>query len=251
VDGAALSQGGPRPTDFEMKPPYAHVSRTLLVVAAAAGAVWLSAFFLPAAGVQPVPVLPMIGSVAGKVVAVSEPHRKPKVKPVAARRHTIAAVVARAPFAPPVSSAHAVQPRSTASVVVHKHKRHRAHAPRHGAKSKRFAPVQAAAPAAAPAVATPVAHTRAPRGRAVGWHRKHEESTSGAAVEPTHRHGRSHGGHDAPPAQPATTTAPTPAVPAAPSSPGAGHDHGKHRGDDHDHGDHGQGDHGHGPGGKK
>jgi len=238
VDGAALSKGGPRPTEFEMKPPYAHVSRTLLVVIAAAGAVWLSAFFLPAAGVQPVPVLPMIGSVAGKVVAVSEHHPKPKAKP---RHHTIAAsIVARTPFAPPVSVAHAVHPRSTVRVV---HKPHRAHAPRHAAKPKRFAPVQAAAPAAAPAVATPETHTAAPRGRAVGWHRKHEESTSGASAEPTHRHGGSHGRHDSPSAQPAATTTPTPAVPAAPSSPGAGHDNGKHRGDDHDHGN--------GPGGKK
>ena len=233
-----------------MKPPYAHVSRTLLVVAAAAGAVWLSAFFLPGAGVQPVPLLPVIGGVAGKVVAVAEPRHTTKHE-AATHRTAAAPALARVPLTPPAFVPQAaVRARSTSPVV---RKQHRAQAPRHAAKRKRSAPVQTAAPASAPATAASVAYSataHAPRGRAVGWHRKHEESTTTPAAVTTHGNGKSHAKHDgAPSAQPAAATTPTPAVPATP--PPAGHDNGKHRGDDHAHGDQGHGDQGHGPGGKK
>lgn len=227
-----------------MKLPYAHVSRTALAVVAAAGAVWLSAFFLPGAGVAPAPLLPAIGSVAGKVVAVAEPHHR-GAKPAAAPRRTITApALARAPFLPPASGPAAVQPQPRAV-----QRPHRVSRPRPAARPKRSAPVQAVAstPAPPPAAATTasVSSTAAPRGRAVGWHRKHELSTGAPAAAPTHTHGKSHAKHEAPPAEPVAPPAPTPAAPAAPPV-SSGHDNGKHVGDEHDHGDHG-----HGPGGKK
>jgi hypothetical protein len=232
-----------------MKLPYAHVSRTLLVVVAAAGAVWLSAFFLPGAWVQPVPLLPVIGSVAGKVVAVAEPRHTTKHE-AAAHRAIVTSVVARAPFVPPASVPVTAQSRPASHVV---HRPLRANRPHHAAKPKRSAPVQTAAPASASATAASVSYsatTHAPRGRAVGWHRKHEESITTPAAATTHGHGRSHAKHsDAPSAQPAAAPTSTPTVPATP--PPAGHDNGKHRGDDHDHGNQGHGDQGHGPGGKK
>jgi len=224
-----------------MKLPFAHVSRTALVVVAAAGAVWLSAFFLPGAGIQPAPLLPAIGSAAGKVVAVAEPNHAPKT--VAAPHRAVATpVVARATFLPPASAPAAVQSKPRAV-----QRPHRANRPHPAGRPKHSAPVQtvASAPAPAPAVATTasVSSAAAPRGKAVGWHRKHELSTGAPAAAPTPKDEKSHGKHDTPHAEPAT--APAPAAPAAPPPPAA-HDNGKHRGDDHDHGDHG-----HGPGGKK
>jgi hypothetical protein len=221
-----------------MKPPLAHVSQTALVVVAAAGAIWLSAFFLPGAGVQPVPLLPSIGSVAGKVVSVSERHHAAKR---AARHRTIAApIVVRAPFVPP-RTVQAVQPQPAPRAV------QRAHRPHPAAKPKRSAPAQTAVPASTPASAHSLSfYSTAPRGRAVGWHRKHAASTVAPAAAATHGHGKPHARHDhAPPAEPAAVTTSTPAAPAAPPAV-AGHDNGNHNGDGHDHGDDG-----HGPGGKK
>lgn len=227
-----------------MKPPYAHVSQTALVVVAAAGAIWLSAFFLPGSAVQPVPLLPSIGNVAGKVVAVAEPHRV--AKHPAARRHTIAApVVVRTAFVPPATVPHAVQPRRAPRVV---HRSHRTLRPHPAPKPKRHAPVGAAVPASTPA-STPVTfYSSAPRGKAVGWHRKHTTSSAPPVAAPTPRHGKSHGHHDhGPPPRPApiSTTTPAAAPPATPPT-AAGHDNGNHFGGGHDHGDNG-----HGPGGKK
>src|SRR5580765_5069101 len=109
-----------------MKPSYAHVSRTALVVVAAAGAVWLSAFFVSGAGVAPAPLLPVIGSVAGKVVAVAEPRHSHSTKPAAAPRPTIPVpVVAPTPFVPPASASRAVQPKPRA--VQKSHRIHRSH----------------------------------------------------------------------------------------------------------------------------
>jgi hypothetical protein len=227
-----------------MKLPYAHVSRSALAVVAAAGAVWLSAFFLPGAGVAPAPLLPAIGSVAGKVVAVAEPHHH-AAKPAAAPRRTIAApALARAPFLPPASVPEAVQPKPRAVQRPHRtNRRHPAARPKHSAPVQTAAPAPASSPA--PATTASVSSTAAPRGKAVGWHRKHELSTGAPAAAPTQKHGKSHAKHEAPPAEPVAPPAPTPATPAAPPV-SSGHDNGKHVGDEHGHGDHG-----HGPGGKK
>src|SRR5689334_1432193 len=64
----------------------AHLPRAALALLAAAGTVWLSAFFLPGAVVEPIRLLPAIGSAAGKVVSADGlPTRKP-----AAVHHSIA-----------------------------------------------------------------------------------------------------------------------------------------------------------------
>ena len=229
-----------------MKPPYTHVSRTALAVVAAAGSVWLSAFFLPGAGVQPIPLLPELGTAAGKVVAASLPHAKPK-RTATTRPSNAAPAVAREPaavtFAPQAARS---RPKVRAVPT------HRAHRQQPAAGPKRSAPVQAAAPA--PAVATTASATAAsvssaaaPRGRAIGWHRKHDHADAAAPTAPTGRHGHSHAKHGyGSPAQPAPapTVTPAPAAPAAPPSVG-GHDNGKHLGNGN-----GNGNQGHGPGGR-
>lgn len=230
---------------------YAHLSRTALAVLAAAGTVWLAAFFLPGAVVEPIPLLPAIGSAAGKIVAApGTPTRK---RAAAAKRAAVTHVVAPAqlasvtfrPEVPPARPEHrAVRPPQ------HVHVRHQVSRPKH------FAPAQKAAPAPAPAAtaAAPVFDSSAPPGRAVGWHRKHDQvaapasapSSAPITAAPGHGHGNGngHAKHDSPVPQPAAT----PAAPVAPPStnPGNGHDNGKHLGDQHDHGDQG-----HGPGGNK
>ena len=235
-------QGGLRPSYSEMKPPYTHVSRTALAVVAAAGSVWLSAFFLPGAGVQPIPLLPELGTAAGKVVAASLPHAKPK-RTATTRPSNAAPAVARAPvavtFAPQAARS---RPKVRAVPT------HRAHRQQPAAGPKRSAPVQAAAPAVATTAsvtAASVSSAPAPRGRAVGWHRKHDHADAAAPTAPTGRHGHSHAKHGyGSPAQPgpAPAVAPAPAVPAAPPSVG-GHDNGKHLGN-------GNGNQGRGPGGR-
>jgi hypothetical protein len=221
---------------------YAHLPRTALALLAAAGTVWLAAFFLPGAVVEPIPLLPSIGSAAGKVVQAPAL----RAQKHAARHRTTTAILAvdRAPLlaatavsrATPVRQAHRAVQRTQPA-------RPRHHAPR----PKHSAPVQKDAPAQAPAAttATRVFYGKAPSGRAVGWHRKHDQASAPAAVASVHGHGHGngHGQHDAPAVQPA----PSPAAPvAAPSAPTDGHDNGKHLGDQHDHGDQG-----HGPGGKQ
>ncbi|HSC49061.1 MAG TPA: hypothetical protein VLD16_02265 [Gaiellaceae bacterium] len=227
-----------------MKPPYAHVSRTALVVVAAAGSVWLSAFFLPGSGLQPVPLLPALGGAAGNVVAASLPHAKKRTPAAALRPTRPAAAPVRVPVTP-VFVPHAVQPRPAPRVVP----RHRAHRPHAPAAPKRPPPVQAATPAPAVATVASVASTPAPRGKAVGWHRKHDHATATSVAAPPHGHGKSHVKHEyASSPQPAPTPAPAsppaPAAPAAPPSTG-GHDNGKHLGNGN-----GNGNQGHGPGGK-
>lgn len=235
-----------------MKPPYTHISRTALVVAAAAGAVWLSAFFLPGTGVQPVPLLPALGGVAGKIVSVAEPHSG-RTHPRAQRRTLVAPVVVGTTpvFAPTrlvtrKAVPQAVHSRHARSIV---HKRHRAvHHPRSVVRTQSSAPVQT------PAAANPtwMSSNAAPRGKAVGWHRKHDAVTAPAAA-PVHGHGNPHAEHHGPPSgTPASTQAP-----AAPAPPTAEpHDNGKHLGNGNGHvgggnGNQGNGDQGHGPGGKK
>jgi hypothetical protein len=221
---------------------YAHLPRTALALLAAAGTVWLAAFFLPGAVVEPIPLLPSIGSAAGKVVHA----RVPSARKHVTVRHTTALLAAvRTPIVPVA----AIAPRASSATHVrravqrpqHARPRHRAHRPKH------VTPVQKAAPAQAPAPTTAarVFYGHVPSGRAVGWHRKHDQATAPAAVTPVrgHGHGKGHGKHDAPAVQPA----PAPVAPVAPPSAGTdGHDNGKHLGDQHDHGDQG-----HGPGGKQ
>lgn len=227
---------------------YAHLPRTALALLAAAGTVWLAAFFLPGAVVEPIPLLPSIGGSAGKVVEAAAP---------SARKHTLVRhksailAVVRTPSVPSVAVAARVTPVTQVHRVVqrpqHAHPRHHAPRPKHSA------PVQKAAPAQAPAStnAGPVFYGNVPSGRAVGWHRKHDQATAPVVVAPagphsnghSNGHGNGHAKHDAPPVQPA----PTPAAPVAPPSAGTdGHDNGKHLGEQHDHGDQG-----HGPGGKQ
>ena len=219
---------------------YAHLPRTALALLAAAGTVWLAAFFLPGAVVEPIPLLPSIGSAAGKVVQA--PALRARKHEAPHRTTAVLAVVRTSP-------ATATVPRVTPLVRVHRavqqpqhvRPRHHAHRPKHST------PVQKAAPARTPAAPTAgrVFYGNAPSGRAVGWHRKHDQATAPAAVPSVHGQGHSngHGKHHAPAAQPA----PTPAAPVAPPSAGTdGHDNGKHLGDQHDHGDQG-----HGPGGKQ
>jgi len=67
----ALSER-PEPDDMEsMKPPFAHLSPTVLAAFAAGTSISLSLFLLPGAGGQgePIPLLPAIGGAAGSVAA--------------------------------------------------------------------------------------------------------------------------------------------------------------------------------------
>jgi hypothetical protein len=232
-----------------MKPPYAHASRTALAVVAAAGTIWLAAFFLPGAVVGPIPVLPAIGGAAGKVVAVHEPAAR---KRPAAHTQKATPAVARTELATVTFQPHVRHVRTAARIAVKQPRRVRHHARHHAARPKHSAPAPRSVPASAPA--SPPARSfdsAAPPGRAIGWHRKHDQAAAPAAVAPGHGHGQGHGqgnghGHaasDEPAAQPAQTAA----APIAPPSAGTnGHDNGRHLGDEHDHGDQGNG-----PGGKK
>jgi len=220
---------------------YAHLPRTALALLAAAGTVWLAAFFLPGAVVEPIPLLPSIGSAAdGKVVQAPAL----RVRKHQARHRTTTVLAVAHP-----SLASTTVSRVTPVTRVHRAVQHAQHArPRHHApRPKHSTPVQKAAPAQAPAPTTSarVFFGNAPSGRAVGWHRKHDGAIAPAAVAPVrgHEHGNGHGKHHTPAAQPV----PTSAAPVVPPSAGTdGHDNGKHLGDQHDHGDQG-----HGPGGKQ
>ena len=242
MDGAALFEGGPRPEYSEMKLPYAHVSRTALAVVAAAGTVWLSAFFLPGAVVEPIPLLPAIGSAAGKVVSV--PGLSLRKYAVAPRRKTGGPVVARAQLAAATFAPRTAQARPEPRAVrrpQHAHSRNRITRPKHST------PVPKTAPAST--TVSPSANrtfdSAAPSGRAVGWHRKHDQVTAPSASAPGRGHGHGHGNHEAPAVRPA----PTHTAPAAPPTAAADrHDNGKHQGDGHGNGN---GNQEHGPGGKK
>ena len=227
-----------------MKPPYAHASRTALVVAAAAGTIWLSAFFLPGAVVEPLPLLPAIGSAAGKVVSVHAPAARTRP---AVHKSTATLAAAHTSLATATFQPHVKHVQTTARAV---HQPRAAHRPRHHvSRPKHVAPVAKAVPASAPA--SPPARSfdsAAPPGRAIGWHRKHDQAAAApAAVTPGHGHGQGHGRGHATSGEPAAQTAQPPAAPVAPPSDGTdGQDNGRHLGDEHDHGDQGNG-----PGGKK
>ncbi len=242
MDGAALFKGGPRPEYSEMKPPYAHVSRTALAVVAAAGTVWLSAFFLPGAVVEPIPLLPAIGSAAGKVVSV--PGLAATKHAAAPRRETAGPVVARAQLATATFVPRTAQARPEPRAVrrpQHAHSRHRVTRPKHSAPVSKTVPASTTvSPSGDRAF-----DRAAPSGRAVGWHRKHDQVTAPTASAPRLGHGHGHANHEAPAVRPAPVhTAPA----ASPSAAADRHDNGKHQGDEHGNGN---GNQGHGPGGKK
>ena len=202
----------------------AHLPRASLALLAAAGTVWLSAFLLPGAVVEPIRLLPAIGSAAGKVVSADGlSTRKP-----AAVHHTIATRTTTA--TPAVASAQLA--RATFVPKALPHRNHRLARPKH------FAPPAKVVPASTSASAAPVFDSVAPHGRAVGWHRKHDRADTSAASAPTRGHGHGHANRDAT----AVQSAPAPVAP--PSASAERHDNGKHLGNGH-------GDQDHGRGGKK
>jgi hypothetical protein len=218
-----------------------HLPRAAVALLAAAGTVWLSAFFLPAAVVAPIRLLPAIGSAPGKVVSADGlSTRKPAAVHTVPTRTTIttpvvaSAQLARATFVP--KALPAPHEARTVRRRVRVHRNHRLARPKH------FAPPSRVVPASTSASSAPVFDSVAPRGQAVGWHRKHDRAETFAASSPTRGHGHGHANHDAP----AVQSAPAPVMP--PSARAQRHDNGKHLGDEHGNG---HGDQDHGRGGKK
>jgi hypothetical protein len=141
-----------------MKPPFAHLSPTLLACAAAI-AVALSVFLLSGAGSQggPVPLLPALGAAGG--VAVNLGTRDDRSAPTPA--------AARVPTAPPVlvPTAPALAPHPAARRV-HRVHHARARAGRRVVRHAPSSPVQVAV--SAPAPPTPVSAPQpvsAPKGK--------------------------------------------------------------------------------------
>lgn len=228
----------------------AHLSRTALVLVAAAGTVWLSAFFLPGAVVEPIPLLPAIGSAAGKVITV--PGLSKSKAAATTSRATATVAVARSQLATATFVPQLAQIRPEPRLVQRSRPAPRR---RPAPRPKHVAPVPKASPTPAPAstASAPVFDSAAPPGRAVGWHRKHDAPTAPATPVPVpvpvpvhgNGNGNGHAKHDAPAVQPAPPPA-APIAPVTPPSPPDGHDNGKHLGEGH-----GNGGQGHGPGGTK
>jgi hypothetical protein len=196
--GSVRSPGGRLATTHaDMKPPYARVPQTALAALAAAVSIWLVVFFLPGSRMQPMPLLPALGSANGPAIAkVPAPSAKPLAEQPAAklRRPVVFAPALAPPIAPPAAPAQTAVSRP---VTVHRLHRaaparrlHRAPAPR---RPRHSAPVRTAAPAPAPATAAPATdppkgvahgwerhHATPPRGKAKGWNRHHAQASAAA-----------------------------------------------------------------------
>ena len=170
-----------------MKPSLAHLSPTVPAAFATAVAISLSGFLLAGAGVQgePAPLLPAIGSAAGRVIADLPPAAKKRApEPVrstattgSATTHASAAVPQRRS---PLPQAHHSAHRPRPARVIHIAAPVRVHPPK-------------PAPPATPVSARPSPLPKAPaaKGKALGHSR-------------SHGHGQSHGRAHAPKPVPAT-----------------------------------------------
>jgi hypothetical protein len=167
-----------------MKPPFAHLSSPIVpaTVAAAIG-VSLSVFLLPAAGVQvePTPLLPAIGEVAGRVAADLPVAAKKLSSPAVRQAATPAQVAA-------TRTEHFVpKQRQVATPVHHAIPRARTRVIR------RVSP--AAVPAGTPAPARPVFTPPKGKGHGRGHsHQRQHKLIAGAPARP-----KVHGGGNAPP----------------------------------------------------
>jgi hypothetical protein len=208
----------PAPADlWNMKPPFAHLSPTVLATFAAAISTSLSLFLLPGAGVQgqPIPLLPAIGGAAGHVVAdfATPAHKR-------SSSQLTTAASAQPVVAPAVAVRHVTAPRAAAP------KAHRPHRAR--------ARVVRQAPPAPVHVMTPVATRQflsAPKAR--GKAHGHGHKTKPAAGVAAHGHGHGKGlGHSPehhkqlPPGQAKKAPAASPAAPPKEHGGGPPADHG-------------------------
>jgi hypothetical protein len=211
-----------------MKQPFAHLSSTVLALAAAI-AVSLSVFLLSGAGLQgqPIPLLPALGGAADRVALnLATPGRE---RPPAPARTTVSTAQQVVP------TARLTAPRPAA------HKVHRAHHAR--AREVRHAPpspvqVAVSAPAPTTPVAAPVISAPKANAKAHG----HRQGRAGKpAVAGTHRHGNGHArGHSPghhqglPPGQAKKVPAAPPTAPPKAKGGGPPPDHGGgdgHKGD--------------------
>jgi hypothetical protein len=241
-----------------MKPPYAHVSQTALAALAAAVSIWLAVFFLPGSRVQPIPLLPALGSAISPATAnVPTPAPKQLAKP---QRPVVFAPVLARPAAPartavsrpltvhrPHRAATASRPHRAAAV-------HRVDRPAPTSQPRHSAPAPVAtAPAPVPAASAPATApprdkakgweprhaTPPPRGKAKGWERHHAQARVAAtpaggkakALGHSRHHHRSLPPGQAKKAADAVTVAPAAApAPQAPPKAHGRHDNGKHAG---------------------
>jgi hypothetical protein len=208
-----------------LKPPFAHLSPTLLALGAAI-AVSLSVFLVSGAGLQgaPIPLLPALGSANGTVAVSPTTHAHvrawaPRTTMVSTAQPVLAPtapVIAPRPVTPGVHRAHPARAR-----VVR-------HAPP--------APVQLAV--SAPAPTAPVAAPRVisvPKGKAKAHDRHGHPGKSALAGTP--RHGNGHANGDSPAHHQGLPRGQAKKVPAAPpkakgGGPPADHGDGNgHKGD--------------------
>jgi hypothetical protein len=170
------------PADYSMmKPALAHRSPTVPAAFATAVAISLSGFLLAGAGFQgePAPLLPAVGSAAGRVIAklpAAAPKRVPEPVTRAAGSTTLAAILTQA-FAPQLR-AEVSKPR-------------RVHRP--APAIRRAAPARVPAPAPAPR-ATPIPtrvfpKTPEAKGKARGHSHSHAHAHTLNPAVGTHVHG--------------------------------------------------------------
>lgn len=230
-----------------MKPPLAHVSQTALAALAAAASIWLSIFVLPGSGVQPIPLLPAIGSAAGHVVSEIAP--PPAPKPVAKKKSAVRFLPVLAP--PPAVAAVVRAAVTHPGAIVHAQPAHRArpHAPAPVSRPKHAKPVHAAPPPipAAPTVGSPHG---GPMGKANGYRRNHGLAPISAPVAKGNGQGKAHGHshrRGTPPGQAKKApAAPAAAASVAPAASAKSNGHGQGNSGQPEHGNQG-----HGGGGKK
>jgi hypothetical protein len=157
-----------------MKPPFAHLSRGVPATVAAAIAISLSVFLLPAAGVQigPTPLLLSLGGAAGRVPAgLPAPARERASETVAKTASSVRLVATRTEHFVP-------QRRRAVTTVRPAHRRARTEAGRPAPSAT--VQVAAAAPAGTPATTPRVVITPPPNdGKALG-HGRAPKPTAGA-----------------------------------------------------------------------
>jgi hypothetical protein len=205
-----------------MKPALAHLSPTVPAAFATAVAISLSGFLLAGAGVQgePAPLLPAVGSAAGRVFAdLPTPTHRRVAEPVTPATHS-------APRRTTPTQELALQPRAVVS------KPPRAHRPEPAVRRTApprapvpRAPVPAPAPRGIPVVTPTFPKTPAAKGKARGHShsRAHAPKPAAATGARAHGHGtalghgKAHGHHHRlPPGQAKKAPAASPPAPAAP-----------------------------------
>jgi hypothetical protein len=214
----------------KMKPALAHLSPTVPAAFATAIAISLSGFLLAGAGVQgePAPLLPAVGSAAGRVIAQL---------PAAAHRRHVSEPVTRSAASPRLvaTATHEFPRRRT--VVAKPHRVHRA-APVARQAPRARVHVPARAPRPTPVTTRVFPKRPASTGKARGHGHSHArapkpQAATGARV---HGHGRALGHHHGfPPGQAKkAAAAPQPAPAATAKSHGGGPpaDHGGGNGHD-------------------